>query len=154
MAFRFPLEALLRLRRSLEQQQKQRLAKAVFEVNRLSGDIAELDAEFCETQTRIRAELQNLNLGPALYLGAYSEMNYRNARKAWSVLLQRAEKKCAEEMRLYKELRQEREVLDSLRARRKWAYKRQLQRREQQESDDLFLLRATFFSNGSDLPID
>jgi len=152
MAFQFSLESFYRLRKSLEQQQMLKLAAASNAVAQARGGMARLDALFIETQRVWRAEVENSNMTPVLRLGAISEGNYLQVRARAVAEVKQAEANQNLEMSQYREALQNREILESLRARGERMYRREKQRREQQRIDEMHLLRSLLLNDDANLP--
>jgi flagellar export protein FliJ len=141
MVFQFSLETVYRLRKSLERQEEQRLSQVSHDVARARLRLKQLDFEFAETQRQWRAELATANLAPALHFGVVCEASYSLARKAAFTELNAAIERRAEQLQRYRQARQKREILASLRAQYFEKYQLEFARRQQQQMDELYLLR-------------
>jgi len=141
MPFRFPLEAVLHYRKSLEHQQELRLRAANQQVARVRR-LLELAGE------RIR----QVNAAQARELAAgttFAEVRFALAAEAFlegqrqtlERELHRLEALRTQQQRVYQRARRERETFENLRDREKREYERNQARREQRALDDLFLLR-------------
>lgn len=144
MAFRYPLQALLRLRVSLERQEEQRLFAAAALVARLRAEIDQLDQKDLEAR---RAELDELaaaggGSGATVQFAAVCKDAFVIARKQLEQQLQDGERKRLRQLQVYQAVRQKREILEGLRERQEAAYELEFARHEQQTSDEAFLNRA------------
>ena len=148
MPFRFPLETLLRFRRSVERQHELLLQEANLHVNLVQHRIEQVHHSMIDLAAR---EIMELEKG----MGA-AELHFDAACR--SILLQhehelRKELKAVEERRDaclqgYRHAHQERDVIDTLRDHHLEAYRREESRREQRGLDEMFLLRREFLRRG------
>src|SRR5271165_2159585 len=122
MPFQFTLENVYRLRKSFEHQEEQKLAQFSYEVARIRAEISQLDSDNTRNQRSWHSELGDSNLAPALHFGAVCETGYTATRKRLVAALQDAEEKRFAQLRRYREARQKREILASLRWRHQTAY--------------------------------
>jgi flagellar export protein FliJ len=144
MAFRYPLQSVLRLRRSLEQQAEQRLFVIAGQVLRLRAEIEEHNLGEME---RKRAGLELMaagSFGAILRYAVFCEAASEAKRVALQVQLAAAERQRLEQLSRYHEARQKREILESVRERQKLTYDLTNARRDQQSADETFLLRKFF----------
>jgi flagellar export protein FliJ len=145
MAFRYSLQSVLRLRRSLERQEEQRLFGAAAIVARLRADIAQLKDIHFDQKRQAFQEMTSGSSGAALQFIAVCDAAYARVHQALLLQLEQAEKKRMEQLELYKLARQKRETFEGLRDRQEEAYNLDFARHEQQSTDEAFLLRL--FSN-------
>jgi flagellar export protein FliJ len=144
MAFRFPLEVLLRVRQSLEQQHELRLQEANHGVAMLRQQIEHVHNEMANILTRRRPQFE-LGISAA-------ELHFDVLCR--SVLMERQhilEKQLldAEALRNTRsqellQARRQREVMDTLRHHQLQIYQQQESRLDQRRLDDLFLLRRAY----------
>jgi flagellar export protein FliJ len=142
MAFHFPLETLLRLRHSLERKERMTLEDLARRIAAVKLAIAELEKE-----RRAALALQTTGLTSGL---AASEMHFAQACEASRESKHRRltdhlvelEKLYRRQQSIFLEARQKREILENLRDRQEAEYRREVDRKEQQGVDDLFLMRA------------
>jgi flagellar export protein FliJ len=152
MAFRYPLQSLLNLRQGLERQEEQKLLAAAAVVARLHHEIDQLEENQLQAQ---RTTLSHLAAG-----GAAAELQFASAcAAAYERLrcerrneLQAAEAKRLERMHSYRKARQKREILEGMRERQQAAYELAFSRREQQSSDEAYLIRRFHDLSGPMLP--
>lgn len=141
MAFRYPLQSLLRLRESLERQEEQRLFALAVVASRLRGRLEEL---LRSEQDVRRAELQEIASGtPGAFIqfAEFRDNTAQNVRRRLESELARAEQKRLGQLAVYQTARQNREVLQGLREQQETAYELEIERREQRDLDDAFLIR-------------
>ncbi len=141
MAFHFALEAILRLRRGQENMERLRLEAIASERARTISQLEILSAQFDESQRRFQERMRQDLYG--------AEVQFEDARAGQIAAAQRAlqtrivelEKMRLKQVAVYIKARQSREVLESLRDRKFAVYRQELLRHEQQDLDDLFLMR-------------
>ena len=139
MAFRFSLDAVLRLRRSQQRQQETFLQRANEKVNLLTRELRMIAGEFAGASTLgkfttdVRASELHFN---------QSQRQVLESRRLQmeQLLLKAREEQSAMRVELSKVWRA-REVIETLRNREHLAYTVERERREQRMQDDLFLLR-------------
>jgi flagellar biosynthesis chaperone FliJ len=133
MAFRFPLEVLLRVRQGLERQQELRLREANLRVAMLLQQIKD-----------VLGEIENITAGRQLQMeSGISAAELQFDVLCHSVLTDRQhtlEKQVIE-------AKTQREVMDTLRHHQLQDYQRQEARQDQRRLDDLFLLRRAYLRN-------
>jgi flagellar export protein FliJ len=145
MAFQFRLESVLRLQRSLEKQEENRLLALVAQVAAFRN---EMNAWEEERRRRKRQAAEEMNSGStAAALSLTEEWDLRVTRKQQelaSKLLQAEEARRAQVAKVQQE-RQKREVLEGLKDRLRTVQNREELRRIQQVLDDMHLTRAFHF---------
>src|ERR1700674_2324517 len=117
MAFRYPLQSVLRFRRSLERQEEQRLFGAAAMVARLRADIEQLENNHYEHNRQMLQELMSGTASTVLHFIAVCDAAYAQSRLALLMQFERAEKKRMEQLEIYKTAREKRETLEGLRDR-------------------------------------
>jgi flagellar export protein FliJ len=141
MPFRFPLEAVLHLRRSLERQQELRLRAANQQVGRVRRLIDLLDGRERELQSHFAQQLREGSAGAELHFGLLCQDTLSRQRVVLQRELLRLEQSRDEQQKVYEQARRERETFESLREHQWLEYRGEAARREQRELDDTFLLR-------------
>jgi len=141
MPFRFPLEAILHLRQSLERQQELRLRAANQQVARVRHMIDLLDGQVREMRSRSGQQLLKGSAAAELHFALLCEQTLGRQRPLLQRELLRLEQLRDEQQKTYAKARRERETFESLRERQRLEYQRETTRREQRELDDAFLLR-------------
>jgi flagellar export protein FliJ len=142
MAFQYRLESLLRLQRSLEQQEENRLSACNARVSRLLAELQSLQELRWE---RKRAAFTNEPEGtPAAFLrfAVEWEESARRREKEIREQLKAAEDARQKQMLVYRQGRKKREILESLKDRQESAYTAEQLRRAQQILDETHLLRS------------
>ncbi len=147
MAFRYPLQSLLRLRRSLERQEELRLFAIAALVARLRAEIEQFRLDDLEARRASLLETAGVSSGASLQYAAFCAAAYDNARKKLELQLEEAERKRLIQMRAYQASRQKSEILQGMRDRQEAAYQLELARHEQQAADEAFLMRAHLLSD-------
>jgi flagellar FliJ protein len=141
MAFEFPLEAILRLRRGLERMERLKLEGIASEQARAKRELETITEQFYESRRRFQecilqetynSEFQFEDLRAQRVLATQRRLNARIAELEQLRLLQ---------IVVFTKARQHREVLENLRDRKFASYKQEILRREQQGLDDLFVMR-------------
>lgn len=141
MAFRFRLQSILRLRESLEHQEKQRLLAAAALVARLRETIQALEDSRMAEKRQALEQMAVETSGASLQFEALRDALCARARERLLTQLDQAESNRKRCLQSYQTARQKREILESLRDRQQDAYRLESTRREQQETDESFLLR-------------
>jgi flagellar export protein FliJ len=148
MAFRFPLETLLRMRKGLERQQELRLQEASFRVGLLQRQIEDVRGEIENISTRQRPALEFGIRAGELHFDILCGSVLQQHQHTLETNLIEAEafrRSCREE---FQQARQQREVMDTLRLHQLHNYHQQEARQDQRRLDDLFLLRRAYLRRG------
>lgn len=146
MPFRFPLEAVLHFRKSVEHQQELRLRTANQLVARARHLVEQIDRCIQDLQAR---QAQQLNAGTTsaeLQFARLGEAALRQQRHAVQSELARFEKLRDEQQKIFQLARRERETIGSLRDRQLRDYQRDTLRKEQRALVDLVLLRQSYLA--------
>jgi flagellar export protein FliJ len=143
MAFRYPLNLLLRLQQSLEKQEEQRLIALASAVEALRRKIEQLDTAQTE---RKRAALSGMeesggSTGSEMHFAAVADQANSEKRSELLLELKSAEERKEEQAQVYREVRRRRETLASLHDHQRRAYDLEAARREQERTDEAFLIR-------------
>ena len=144
MPFRFPLEALLHLRQSLEHQQELRLRAANQQVARVRHALEQLDSRIGQTRTLASQYLARGTTGAELSFRQITEGLLHAQRQEVERELLRCQHVRDQQERVFRQARRERETFESLRDEQLSDYRREQARREQRRLDDLFLMRKTY----------
>jgi flagellar export protein FliJ len=140
MSFRFSLDAVLRLRQGLEHQQEVLLREANHHITSLERQAEEVGAVLLADTKRERQELAAGMRAAELHFDLLCRSTLFERQRALEkhVLDARAERDVRAAS--FRQARQQREIIETLR-RRHWEFYHQLEVRQQQrEMDDLFLL--------------
>jgi len=144
MAYRFRLDALLRLQRSLETQQEQRLLATLGAVRSIESRIEALDANRCLRKREVLSHIETDGTVAELHFLLVVEHLAAKKRNELLGELTRAEERRKVQTELYREAHRNTEILASLDAEQRNEYNAVLARRDQQLSDELFLMRKRF----------
>ena len=148
MAFRYALQAILRLRRSLEHQEEQRLFALAAIVGKLRATLEKMEqADLAERRAAL-AEMEEFCSGAQLQFRVACDNAALRAINRVKAQLHEAENQRLEELKIYQVARQRREIFERLRQRQEELYKLNLGRRQQQRTDEAFLIRE--FQNPRD----
>ena len=141
MAFRFSLQAVLRLRRSYERRERLRLEIITRRRLHTQQQIDELKSEILGAKDRLARTLQKGMPAVELHL----EVAQANVRAKRQEVMAEQLAKLTQEHRAqqvaYQHAQQQRQIIENLRARLFAIYQQIQARREQQQLDDLFLIR-------------
>ncbi|MBZ5503619.1 MAG: flagellar export protein FliJ [Acidobacteriia bacterium] len=140
MAFRFSLQAVLRLRASHERIERLRLLAVAAMIVRVRNELAALDRESEAARRRMHALLAGGLSGAELHFEFAGERLRGDHRRELEGRLEQLGKTQEVQRRAYHAARQKREILENLRQRKWEEYRRQQARREQQALDELFLI--------------
>jgi flagellar export protein FliJ len=147
MAFRFTLKAVLRVRESLEKAELQRLQAIASQVAGTRAEIESLDAGMETVRRQAREAVAVGVSGAELQFDALRETAYQGRRAALLKKLEELEQLRRAQQQRYTQARQQREILSNLRQRQLAAYQFEQLRREQQQADELFLIRRGSATN-------
>jgi flagellar export protein FliJ len=148
MAFRYSLESVLRLRRSLEHQEEQRLFALAAVVARLRTMLERMQQSDVAQRRAALAEMEEFSSGAQLqFRAACDDASLRLINRVKGQL-QDAERQRLEQLKVYQEARQRREIFEGLRERQQELYKLNQSRRQQQRTDEAFLIRAFLNPHG------
>jgi flagellar export protein FliJ len=143
MAFRFPLQALLRVRQSREERERRRLALLNAQIGRLHQENDILNRERLLAWTQIFHGLKAGMSGAELQfeMASMATRAYRQEELRKQIVKLQQERIVQE--RLFREAQKHRKILDSLRERKLRDYLQVRARQEQQQVDDLFMVSRT-----------
>ena len=144
MTFRFPLEALLRLRQGLERQQELRLQEANHRVAILRQQIEDLRTEMENIEARRRLEYELAISAAELQFDLLCRSVLVTRQHFLETQLVEAEAYRQSRSKDFKQARRQREVMEMLRRHQFEDYQQQEARQEQRRLDDLFLLRRAY----------
>ena len=141
MAFRYPLQSVLRLRRSLERQEEQRLFTIAAVVARLRAEIEQLERSRLEARRTASQEMMAGSWGAIVHFAVACDAVAAEAQRRLQAQLTEAERQRLEQLRVYQNARQKREIFEGLRERQEAIHDREVAHREQETADDTFLTR-------------
>jgi flagellar export protein FliJ len=141
MAFHFPLESILRLRRGQERVERLKLEAIASEQAHIKNQLENVTQQFFESRRRFQEQLVDEKLGVELQFEDARSDRVAAARRALELCLAELEQGRIKQTEVYRKAHQSRELLENLRGRKFDVYRQMLSRLEQQELDDLFLMR-------------
>jgi len=141
MAFRFPLQTLLRLRETLEHQEELRLQEAQKCVTRLQIEMQSLEKDLVDLAADEKRELSSGLTAAELQFGVLRRLLLLAERSRLQDQLAEAERLRDLSKDALNHARQQRQIVERLRTRQLEIYLRQQVRQEQARADDLFLMR-------------
>jgi len=144
MSFRFRLQTLLRLQRSLEHQEENRLHACVARIARLQTDLRSWEESRLQRRANVWTDLQAGQPGAVLQWSGLWEERVRLHENELRRQLDLAEQARQEQLKLYRAARQKREILESLKERQETAYTSEFLRRVQQDLDEAHLMRSFY----------
>jgi flagellar export protein FliJ len=148
MAFRFPIQAILHFRESVEHQEELRLRLVNQQVQRLRHQIEQYDCLRLQHERSASSEIAQGTTAAELVAGLQIKTSLIQQQNALKSELSRLNVVCREQQKRFKEARQKREMLGRLRENLRHEYERKKQRQQQRALDDLFLSRLPKNSNG------
>ncbi len=141
MSFRFTLQPVLRLRKSYEQLERQRLEIVTHQLAQLQEEYAELRKEKAAAAEalaqRLAAGLTGIELQFELACDQAREKRQMALTKEMAAVSQQRQSRIV----AFRRAHQKRQIVENLRNRQLEAYEQVEARREQQQLDDLFLIR-------------
>ena len=152
MAFRFPLQSVLRLRQSLEHQQELRLHTANLQVGRVKRQIDQLDRSIRDTQQESSRQLASGTRAAAIRFALEVDSILRGRRRELELELLRVTLHRDQQQQVFQQARRDRETFEILREHKLREYRREQGRREQKSLDELFLSQQAFRRRGYKLP--
>jgi flagellar export protein FliJ len=141
MAFRYSFQSILRLRLSLERQEEQRLFAMSATVARLRLELEEWERTRMQHWRVASQEMLAGSAGAILQFASLCDANAAETRGKLRVKLVEAEQQRLDQLMVYQNARQKREIFERLRNRQEEHYDREVARREQEQADDTFLMR-------------
>lgn len=144
MAFRFPLQAVLHYRESLEHQQELRLRAAHQQVARLRRVLDQYGARAQDLHASQARELAAGTTIAELRFHAVCQSALEHRRQELERELQRLQILRDDAQKLFVEARRRTETLAGLHDAQRRAYERTRARSEQRQLDDAFLLRRAY----------
>ncbi|HTS36812.1 MAG TPA: flagellar FliJ family protein [Candidatus Solibacter sp.] len=148
MPFRFALEAVFHLRKSLEHQQELRLRTANQQVLGARHLIEKLDERLRRMESERSRALHTGTTASELQFEHLCEEEMQGQRREMVAELSRLERLRDQQQKVLQHARRERETFESLRDKQFADYQRDAARREQRQLDDLFLSRQAYLRRG------
>lgn len=141
MAFEYRLESLLRLQRSIEHQEENRLLACAARVTGLKADLQAWEKLRLSRREQANSHLEQGTTAVFLQFAAEWDRAARALQKEIGRQLRAAEADRQKQMHGYRAARQKREVLESLKQRLQDTYTVEQLRRIQQSLDETYLIR-------------
>jgi flagellar export protein FliJ len=141
MPFRFSLATVLNLRDNLEQKEARTLERRYVELSAAQGRLWEAEQNIIRAQEERAHELSQGISAFQLQLALSDETRLKQLRDDWQKKFQEAQSRLREQIEIYKKARQQRDTLDELRKQQAEDYQREQLKTEQQERDELYLMR-------------
>ena len=141
MAFRFTLAPLLRLRQSIERQRTVKLQEANLHVSRAQEKLAQLERFLSDSAQSDAAALRAGRTGADLQFASVLRENLHRYRAELQSDIFKLELLRRQALGEYHQAYREREVLETLRARQRRAYRQEQLRHQQRELDATHLLQ-------------
>lgn len=141
MAFRFPLETVLRYRKELEKREERILEQRREALALLQVELENLNRSRVEVTAARAVLLRKGLLGDDLHHHEFQLQQMDNLRADLAERIASAQAAYQEQMSSFLVARQKREILEELRNSQKNSYFEQQNRREQQKIDEIFSLR-------------
>jgi flagellar export protein FliJ len=148
MAFRFPLQAILHFRQSLEHQQELRLRAANQQVARVQHGIEQIDSHRQALRAGQARELRAGISSAELRFGLQCDAELLRHRRELELQLVRQQQQRDQQREIFQQARRARETLEAVRDEQLRLYKQEAARREQRNLDDLFLMRREYLRRG------
>jgi flagellar export protein FliJ len=140
MAFRYQLEALLRLRRSEERQVELRLRAAALTVVHIRSELQQLELARMDQLRDAQGRLERGGAASLLHYYVVCDAAHAERHAALRQKLEEAESLRVEQLKLYQVARRKSEILDALRQQKLEEYNLEFARSEQRRSDEAFLM--------------
>lgn len=141
MPFHFPLESVLRLRKSIERREEMLLQAAQLELARVRRRVDELTDEMAKACEEREKALRNPTTASRLRLMQAEIDAAIEAKQAVFETLQTLKLKRNTQMKVYKTAHNGREVLSDLLTQQKSLYDQEQLHRQQKQVDDIFAVR-------------
>jgi flagellar export protein FliJ len=141
MPFRFSLTTVLQVRENLEQKEARALEQCYVELSAAQGRLWEAEQNITHAQEERAHELSQGIPAYQLQLALGDEKRLKQLRENWQTKLQEAQVRLRGQIEIYKRARQQRETMEELRKQQVEEYQREQLKSEQQERDELYLMR-------------
>lgn len=141
MPFRFSLASVLKLRGTLEHRELLALERRYAELAAAQGRLWEAEKVIVAAREQRERQLRNGTTAIEIQFGLEHANQLERNRAALHTALQETQRILREQLTRYRKARQERDVLEELRKRQFEVYRREQDKIEQNQRDELFLLR-------------
>lgn len=141
MSFHFSLQPVFRLRQSLEERERLRLAMIIGYLNQLNQLIQQLDQERRQVSSGLEQRLKAGMTAGELHFELARKAALEQQKKGLRQQLAKLEEQRAAQEQAFREAQRKRKIIENLRDLKLELYRQEEARREQQRVDDLFGLR-------------
>ncbi len=148
MAFRFPLQALLRFRESFEHRERLRLELATREAVRARQQSEEAKNQRTAALNEMSGNLANGLLGAELHFEVASGTAWAHRLAALAKEVERLDAQRKNRLEAYQRAQQQLKILENLRSRQMAVYHLEQERRAQQQMDEMYLIRREHSNPG------
>lgn len=148
MAFRFSLHVVLRVRQSLEHQQELLLQAANHRTTALRREIDDLERSMEEIAAQRAGQLKSGLSAAELQFAVLCRSALWERRQQLEQSLNKAREERDACAQVFRKVRRDREVVETLRDRQFQLYRQLEARQNQRRLDDLFLLRRSYLQRG------
>jgi len=138
MAFHFPLQPVLRLRQSLEERERLRLALIISALNQLRLQCETLDQQVATAASSLCERLQSGMAAGEVQLVRAGMASCRRQKEGLLQRIAALQEQRNQQERAFREAQRHRKVMERLRDLKLDAYRKDQARREQQRLDDQF----------------
>jgi len=143
MAFHFPLQAILRLRRGLERMERLKLEAIASELARAKRELEIMTEQFIDSRRKFQKRLvQEMYASELIFEDARGD-RVAAAQRGLKIRIAELEQMRLRQVQIYMKAQQSREVLESLHDKKFEIYRKEMIRLEQQGLDDLFVMRKS-----------
>jgi flagellar export protein FliJ len=140
MRFRFALEAVLRVRRIREDQQRNLLLAANAECDRIRRQLAAVEQDESQRRAMVSQQIASGIWGAELKFDSDCRRQTKILRERILLQLQEAGKRAGQEREKYLSLRRDRRAIEALRDSAQQQFESEQRRREQLWLDEIYLL--------------
>jgi len=141
MSFHFPLQPVFRLRQSLEERERLRLAMIIGYLNQVNQLIEKLDQEKLRVASDLEERLKTGLTAAELQFELARKAALEQQKKGLRQQLAKLEEQRRAQEQAFREAQRKRKIVENLRDLKLELYRQEQARREQQRVDDLFGLR-------------
>jgi flagellar protein FliJ len=138
MPFHFSLQPVFRLRQSLEERERLRLAMIIGYLNQLNQLIEQLDQEKLRVSSALEKSLKAGMTAGELQFELARMAGIEQQKKSVRLQITKLEEQRAAQEQAFREAQRKRKIVENLRDLRLELYRREEARHEQQRVDDLF----------------
>jgi flagellar export protein FliJ len=145
MAFKFPLETVLRVRGIVEEREERMLQRILFEISQTLETLAHTDAEIAGSNASRCADILKPFIGLNLHASYGAVKELRRTKKDLEAQIEKLEQLRDQQRVVLEGARRNREMLTDIRAEKRIAYESEIARREQKTLDDNYIARRGRF---------